>query len=278
VGMEDYVFSEQPFYVSGDGYIKLYQAVSASRRTRPIVIRRQKLTADLFQTDLPRKVDDFIAASLSQVRNAGLDPCRLLEVYLDVHRAPDQYYVFHVVEMRDGITSVQLYMRHLFEESLTQPLLDTPSTAHELVQSQQGNPAVKIAGYDIDSELFAEAMAKLYKGTTADHQKLPIVVKCHEFSRPKYRDTLSAELSKAINAGIVQARIQHPRSCRILDLHVNVTGAPIMYYVHHVLEALESDLYKEIVKKKAQSVLYSEADLWDFLTQLSSVMAFSHDM
>lgn len=81
-----------------------------------------------------------------------------------------------------------------------------------------------------------------------------------------------------MNAGLAQARVEHPHSCKIIAMHLDWSEAKKdTYHLYHILEALPGDMRKEIAKRKKENRVYSEVELWDFLVQASSALTFAHN-
>lgn len=135
-------------------------------------------------------------------------------------------------------------------------------------------------GYSLEPRPFYisdDNSVRLFKGFSLTRNRLPIVAKRHEFSLLRDKGQLSERLNAAINAGLAQARVEHPNSCKVLEICLDLSEAPNQYYVYHVLEALETDLYQTVEQRKRQNSPYSEQEVWDFLKQTAGALSLAHE-
>jgi len=72
----------------------------------------------------------------------------------------------------------------------------------------------------MDSE---DVTVKLFKGVSIAPNGFPIIVKRHKFSVFRDNDELLNELTKAINTAIVQTQVEHPITCRVLEMHLDAS-------------------------------------------------------
>jgi len=117
----------------------------------------------------------------------------------------------------------------------------------------------------------------LFKGISTARFGVPIVAKRHEFSLLRDKGQFSERLNAALNAGLAQARVDHPHSCKIMEIRLDISAAPNQYFVYHFLEALEKDLYQEVEQRKKRRNPCSEQEMWNFLEQTASALSFAHD-
>lgn len=133
--------------------------------------------------------------------------------------------------------------------------------------------------YELEERPFYEnsyTAVRLYRGTSKS-RNLPIVAKRHKF-RTFEGPEMWEKLNAAMNAGLAQARVEHPHSCKIIAMHLDWSEAKKdTYHLYHILEALPGDMRKEIAKRKKENRVYSEVELWDFLVQASSALTFAHN-
>lgn len=115
----------------------------------------------------------------------------------------------------------------------------------------------------------------LYRGISKSRNNLPIVAKRHKFTTLEGPE-MSKRLNAAMNAGLAQARVDHQHSCKIIAMHLDVRKAPSTYYLYHILEGMEGDMRMEINQRKEENRPYNEVELWDFLVQVTSALAFAH--
>ena len=117
----------------------------------------------------------------------------------------------------------------------------------------------------------------LFKGSSTARNGAPIVAKRHEFLLLRDKDQFSKRLNEALNVGLAQARVDHPHSCKLLEIRLDISGAPEQYFVYHILEALKSNVWQEVEQRKKRPNPCSELEMWDFLEQTTSALSFAHD-
>ena len=135
-------------------------------------------------------------------------------------------------------------------------------------------------GYSLEPRPFyisEDNSVRLFKGFSLTRNTLPIVAKRHEFSLLRDKGQLTERLNAAINAGLAQARVEHPNSCKVLEICLDLSEAPNEYYVYHILEALEKDLYQAVEQRKRRNCPYSEQEVWDFLKQTAGALSLAHE-
>ena len=121
-----------------------------------------------------------------------------------------------------------------------------------------------------------ETQVKLYYGTSRKDGK-PIVAKCHEIQYVKCsKAEFTKQFNKAMNTGLAQARIDHLHSCKILEICLDVDISKNIYFVYHILEALDKDLGKEIEERKRRQQIPRENEVQTFLAQTSAALAYAH--
>ena len=113
----------------------------------------------------------------------------------------------------------------------------------------------------------------LFKGFSTARNGAPIVAKRHEFLLLRDKD----QFSQRLNVGLAQARVDHPHSCKLLEIRLDISGATNQYFVYHILEALENNLWQEVKQRKKRPNRYSEQEMWNFLEQMTSALSFAHD-
>lgn len=100
-----------------------------------------------------------------------------------------------------------------------------------------------------------------------------VVIKSHKFSDIRLPETL-LRINQTLNAALAQAKVHHPNTCEILEVQFvfNDTGCTI----HHVLEALDTDAFEDMKKRRASHKPYSETELTSLLRQTSTALDFAH--
>lgn len=104
--------------------------------------------------------------------------------------------------------------------------------------------------------------------------QLPVVIKKHSFPSFSLSDVKS-RVNNALQAALIQGQLRHPHICELIELQVDVEcGSSITIY--HALEALDSDIRRDIEVRKETGSLYSEIELREVLYQTSQALAYMH--
>ena len=98
-----------------------------------------------------------------------------------------------------------------------------------------------------------------------------VISKRHDFSIINDQTTQN-RMIRCLNAALHQAKLQHPNICDVLEVGLEINKSNCS--IHHVLEALESDLGKDIKKRTGHP--YSEMELRDVAIQTATALAFAH--
>ena len=77
-----------------------------------------------------------------------------------------------------------------------------------------------------------------------------------------------------INSALVQAKVQHPNVCEILEVQMEIDRENCTIY--HVLEDMEGNLEQDIEQRKQRNRPYGEADLQTVLMQTANALAYAH--
>jgi len=261
--MNGYQVDQAPFYTSPDDSVWAYHGLATERGGHPVTILCYQLSRTTYSDRLPDLLDAVLNLGLEQAKTEG--NCPILEMQVDLSEAPERYTLFHIVDVqeegRKEETDLQKYM-HKAAAQLT-AVRDAPREgASEL--------------YQTDSKPFymsQNGVVSLFKG---DSNGLPIIAKRHKFVKLREKTRLPRELASAMNAGLAQSRVEHLHTCIILQMHLDVSEAPTRYRLDHILEALDSDVEKEIEKRKEEQRPMSEGELCNFLVQTSEALAFAH--
>jgi serine/threonine protein kinase len=132
-------------------------------------------------------------------------------------------------------------------------------------------------GYELPARPFfinRDTQTKLFQGISKK-RNLPIVAKCHEIQYIG-KAQFTEHFNLAMNAGMAQARVEHPNTCKILELCLDVDFEKGLFSVYHILEALEKDLGKEITERNTVDRVPSEAEAKNFLVQTAQALAYAH--
>lgn len=131
-------------------------------------------------------------------------------------------------------------------------------------------------GYEIESEPFYtnyETSVSLYRAISLARNRRPVVIKRH-YLVPLLSKGIQQLANQALNAALNQAKVQHRNSCDILELHLEVEEQSCV--ISHILEALDTDLGKDIEERRPKKKHYSEDELRAFLLQVGSALELAH--
>ena len=120
-----------------------------------------------------------------------------------------------------------------------------------------------------------KTLVKVFRGKSTARDQ-PIVAKCHDIelvSKPEFIE----QMTRVMNAGLAQARVDHPHSCKILDFALDVDIERRIFSVYHVLEALPNDLEQDIKERKKHDRIPSEDEVKTFLLQAAQALAYAHE-
>lgn len=79
-------------------------------------------------------------------------------------------------------------------------------------------------GYEVESVPFyfnPDTSVALFKGFSRTRNRLPVVLKRHNFTFILHKD-VQARMAQTINAAVAQAKIQHPNACDILKVQLEI--------------------------------------------------------
>jgi len=79
---------------------------------------------------------------------------------------------------------------------------------------------------------------------------------------------------KTLNAALVLAKMQHPNACDILEVQMEIKRDSCRIF--HVLEALDSDLERDIEGRRSSNRPYAEGELRRVLRHTARVLACAH--
>lgn len=258
--MDRYEVDQSPFYASPDGKVSAFNGRSRERDNRPIIIIRHDLEAEAYKDRLPEILNANLNSGLEQARGEHHSPFKLLDIQLDLRHSPKNYTVFLSLETAkpQGDDGATLWAT-LYEKS---------------TQTEAAKARYRIKGEPIYHN--PTTFVKIFKGELLAFD-LPVIIKRQEFFLEQYGSDLPMNIAKAIKAGLIQARVEHPNTCQILEMHLDIREAPGKYCLDHVLEALERDVGEEIkLRSKGQKRYMSESELWGFIVQTASSLAYAH--
>ena len=131
-------------------------------------------------------------------------------------------------------------------------------------------------GYQLEADPFyvnASTYVSLFKGLSLT-RNLPVVVKRHDFTLIQTKE-VQVRMVQTLNAALAQAKVQHPNTCEILEvqMEINTTNCSIF----HVLEALDTDLRKDIEDRRRPNRPYTERELRQMLQHTASALTYAHN-
>lgn len=116
----------------------------------------------------------------------------------------------------------------------------------------------------INAQFFKGMRKKDHRPITCMRYRLS---NCHEKWERK-------NLVKIIENGVLQARLNHPNICKILEMRIDLNPAKTEYFVDYVMESLDKNLERERSKSR---ILYCERELLEKLQQISSALKLAHE-
>ena len=259
--MDGYQVDQAPFYTGPNSLVLAFKGLSRDRENRPVILVCHLLLHTTYQEQFPQVVDAVLNAGLEKAKAEGSSAIKVVEILVDLSAAPEQYTVLHIVDITAGRA-----------EELRQYL----DTAVALVTRK---PSPLTERYHVEKDPFYvsdNAAVSLFKGAFTGRDGLPIIVKRHKFYTLQVQDNLPTEVARAINTAIVQARVEHPNNCRVLEMHLDTRKAPKRYCLNHILEALTRDVEMEIAQRIKDHRPLKDWELWDFLQQTASALAYAH--
>lgn len=131
-------------------------------------------------------------------------------------------------------------------------------------------------GYELESVPFAvngDTSTSFFRGVSLTRNRLSVVVKRHDFPHLNHK-SFQQRLSQALNSALIQAKVQHPHSCDILELQIELDKTACSLF--QIWEALQASLRGDIEERRNKKQTYSEKELWAFLLQTSEALALAH--
>lgn len=259
--MEGYELDEMPFYTSPNGLVKAFKALSKERDYLPVTVISVKLLPATYQAKFVEKFDAILNSALQQVKEKEQNSFIILEVQISLKNAPGEYVIFHAIDTLEmGPTEERIEEQSMPEGAELLQYLQVISDI--LVEDTELR--TQVGNFELEEDPFYmnyDRSVRLYKAVSS-----PIIVKRHEIYTLLGLAILEKELANHINAGLAQARAFHSHTCKIIGMHMNIDKAPKLYFLDHVLEALDRDVGKEIDDRKKRQEFLSEWELWSFLS------------
>ena len=101
------------------------------------------------------------------------------------------------------------------------------------------------------------------------HTNSTVILKVTSTNRQEEIQAIATEV-------YMQASLQHPNICRVLDYFTEDCGSHMNCCI--VLECIETDLMKDMQNRKKHKCFYTETELWEVLRQVSSALAYAKSM
>ena len=247
--MDGYEFESSPFFVNQDNSVSLYRG-----RTRegnlPVVIKRHDFNNIQDKAVQISMVRTFNAA-LAQAKVPHPHTCDILEVQMEIER--DSCSIFHILE-----TSVE----------------DLGADLENCSRTSGTSAELGMDGYELESLVWrnTDFNTILYRECTR-RGNLPVVIKCHDFYNIQDKE-VQISMVRTLNAALVLAKMQHPNVCDIQEVQMEIQETNCRIF--HVLEALDSDLERDIEGRRSSNRPYAEGELRLVLLQTASVLACAH--
>ena len=263
--MDGYEVESAPFYISPDGLILLFGGVSKERQGLPVVIRQHLFPLQFDSTNL--SIYQSLNAVLTQAKTQHPFYRDALDVLFDF--SDSQCIISYVLDGRD----LDPTRRSAYTEVEIQTFLPPTVDSNKSVQTGDIARDYNLAEIPFHNNIGTNVSLYMGRNKTSD-----IVVKAHEFNLVTEADA-NKRIAQALSTALVQARVQHSHTCDILEVNLRFVKAGAngrLCCVYHVLEVLESDIYKDIQQRKTSKSPYSEAELRDFLIQTSEALVYVH--
>ena len=269
--MDGYQVEQVPFYISSDRSILAYNGLAIECQTRPITVIRHELTSAKYQAELPYMLDEVLGTGLDYVRKEQRTGFKVLEIQIDLSEASERYAVLFAFDTANCQTLVQEYRQMTIAKLIT--------AAERIEKYRNSARERRPERFQIDLEPFymsEDGSVQMFKAVSTTHNGPSIVVKRHELFRVRDKARLQIKLNQAVNAGLAQAKAEHPHICSLLEIHLDAKDAPKRYCLDHVLEALDRDMAKEVEERQREHRPFNERELWSFLAQTASALSFIH--
>jgi len=106
---EGYKVEEDPFYV-GEA-VKLFKGVSRNYNCDPVIVKQHELYVLQDKNIAQEKLAKAINTAIVQTRVKHPNICRVLEMHLDISRAPKQYSLNHILEAMNRDVEMEIAQR-----------------------------------------------------------------------------------------------------------------------------------------------------------------------
>lgn len=278
VSVPDYKVNQTLYCSSLDSSVKAFQALKFSNRSAAIIIYHE-LSSAAYKTLLPKTINTLLNFGLEQARSEV--PYKVIGMQIDLSNAPEKYSVLYVIPNNMSSEKRNTERTDVHVGKLREYLNDISVKLATLSQMSE-NPSIMRDNepYHREQRPFyvnKDETVKLFHGISKAYLGMHVVIKHHTYSIvPGIDSEKSKKLNLDINAGLVQARVEHPHICRILQMYLSTKNAPRKYSLDHILEALSGDVWKEIEQRQKSYRPFSEREIWNIVKQISSALAYVH--
>ena len=271
--MEAYDLAQEPYFTSSNSDVAAFTGHSKKQDNRSVTVLRHELAKTTYKDWLSEAIGVVLNCGLEQARADDQKACRRLRTKLDLKDAPEKYTVFYVVD-----TGESEDWRALGEREIRKYLEEVSLKLQEIAKraARLENAPALLLPCPIETDCMhvnKDIGVSVFRGV---HQKTPIIIKRHKPILTYGKPQMLAAIEDAINVGILQARMENPNICRILEMRLDTREAPDKYRLDHLLEALDSDLEKEIRKREMEKRHFSELEIWNFVKMTASALAHLH--
>ncbi len=122
-------------------------------------------------------------------------------------------------------------------------------------------------GYRLGQLLYHSSSTAVSVYEALSPQGEPVIVKTYEKASPE-------EANEQVTEALLQMRVEHPNTCRLLDLQLTTLSGRSLR-VHLILERLERDLKKDILMRNSEQRPYTEEDLLAMVQQIGSALVYA---
>ena len=122
-------------------------------------------------------------------------------------------------------------------------------------------------GYRLGQLLYHSSSTAVSVYEALSPQGEPVIVKTYEKESPE-------EANEQVTEALLQMRVEHPNTCRLLDLQLTTLSGRSLR-VHLILERLERDLKKDILMRNSEQRPYTEGDLLSMVQQIGSALVYA---
>lgn len=265
--MDGYEVEQAPFYTSPNTLVSAYKGLSRERANNSVVIIRHDLVVSTYKSQFPQILDAVLNTGLEIARNEGKQSLKILDIHVNFSAVPEKYIVFFALDT-GNIERIEERECEATLQTLLQQIAGLLASGDPHAQDYLFEPQP----FYVNSSSFVS----LFKGVSKENSQVSVILKRHDFYLEELGTELSSKIANATKAGLIQARVDHAHTCKILQIRLDTSEAPKKYSLNHIMEALDRDVGKEIQRRRRDQSFMSEKELWTFVSQTAEVLAFTH--